>query len=315
VFDPVGPAARSLAEQHGGTASATPEDLWTADDVDAVIVASPTQTHVAFTLASLAAGKPVLCEKPISVDVAEAATTASIVAGQKLPVQLALNRRHDPSYRALRDALRSGEVGSVRQVFITNRDAEPASLDYLRVSGGIFRDCTIHDFDMARWLLGEPIESVFADGACLVDPAIGATGDFDTTLVILRSPTGRTVSINNCRQASYGNDQRIEVFGSAGMLQVGNLRATSLSRYSSTHTDAKDPLLHFFPERYEKSYVAQIEAFSAAVLHGAAVEATFDDGVAALQLADAALKSAVTGTRVFLREIDQCRRIDRSRNQ
>jgi myo-inositol 2-dehydrogenase/D-chiro-inositol 1-dehydrogenase len=191
-------------------------------------------------------------------------------------------------------------VGKIELVVITSRDPAPPPLDYIRVSGGQFRDMMIHDFDLARWLLGEEPVEVVAKASCLVDPQIGGAGDVDTAMVILRTASGALCHINNSRRAVYGYDQRVEVFGSKGMLQTENQRATTLRRWSAQSTDGQDVLLNFFIERYMQSYINELGDFIGAVEAGRAPSVTAEDGRRALLLADAAVRSNQTGNTVVL---------------
>ena len=295
IADPFGTAAAELAALHGGRAERDPVALIHDDEVDAVIVGTPTDTHVALMLEAARAGRAVLCEKPIDLDTGRAIDAAAELARLDGRVMVAFNRRFDPAVLALRAAIDAGEIGDVRQVVITSRDPEPASLDYLRVSGGIFRDMTIHDFDLARFLLGEEPIEVSAIASCLVDRRIEALGDSDSVMVNLRTASGRQCHINNCRQAVYGYDQRIEVFGSGGMLLNDHVRATTVRRFTRDRTEAREPLLNFFLERYEQAYRRELEAFIGAIEAGTPMPVTPADGVQALRLADAATTSAMTG--------------------
>jgi len=212
---------------------------------------------------------------------------------------LAFNRRFDPSFRALRERLHAGEIGRLEVAVITSRDPAPPSAAYIKASGGLFRDMTIHDFDMARYLAGD-IEEVFAFGSSLVDPEIGQLGDIDTCTLTLKARSGAQIQINNSRRCSYGYDQRVEVFGSKGMLQAGNLRATVVESWNAERTAARDPLLNFFIERYREAYDAEVDAFVAAIEGGSAMSPDYADGVAALELADAALRSLKSAAAVKL---------------
>ena len=307
IADPFGTAADELAALHGCRAERDPAALIRRDDVDAVIVGTPTDTHVPLMLEAVREGRAVLCEKPIDLDTGRAGEATAEVARLGGRVMLAFNRRFDPAVIALRAAIDAGEIGDVRQVVITSRDPEPASIDYLRVSGGIFRDMTIHDFDLARFLLGEEPVEVSAIASCLVDPRIASLGDSDSVMVNLRTRSGRQCHINNCRQSVYGYDQRIEVSGSAGMLLNDHVRTTSVRRFTRDRTDAREPLLHFFLERYEEAYRRELEAFVAAVASGTPMPVTPDDGVQALRLADAAATSAATGRVVRVETADDAR--------
>jgi myo-inositol 2-dehydrogenase/D-chiro-inositol 1-dehydrogenase len=212
---------------------------------------------------------------------------------------IGFNRRFDPSFRALRERLARGEIGRLELAAITSRDPAPPPPDYIKVSGGLFRDMTIHDFDMARHLAGDIVE-VHALGAGLVDPQIAELGDIDTCTVSLRAKSGALVQISNSRRCAYGYDQRIEVFGALGMLQAGNRHATSVEASSAERTGARDRVLDFFIERYREAYRAELDAFLAAVEDGIAPRPDFSDGLEALRLASAAAESLRTGRVVAL---------------
>jgi myo-inositol 2-dehydrogenase/D-chiro-inositol 1-dehydrogenase len=298
VVDPVEAAAKALAEAHGSQWTTQPKDLIAGKEIDAIVVGSPTNTHIDLIDQAAAAGKAVLCEKPIDLDIDKVNRCLEHLARRPVPLQLGFNRRFDPSAAALKRAIVSGEVGSVRQVIISSRDPGPPPLSYVASSGGIFRDMTIHDFDMGRWLLGEEPVEVFASASRLVDPQVAKYDDFDTAMVVMRTASGKQCHINNCRQASYGYDQRLEVLGSAGMLMNDNLRPTTLRRYSAQSTEVHDPLLNFFLERYADSYRNELDAFVEAVLDKKPVPVSGEDGKRALMLADAAVESAKIGKAV-----------------
>ena len=300
VADPFGTAAQDLASAYGCLAERDPVALIRHDEVDAVIIGTPTDTHVALMLEAARSGRAILCEKPIDLDTDRAFEAAAEVARLDGRVMVAFNRRFDPAVVALRAAIDAGEIGDVRQVVITSRDPEPASLDYLRVSGGIFRDMTIHDFDLARFLLGEEPVMVSAIASCLVDQRIASLGDSDSVMVNLRTASGRQCHINNCRQAVYGYDQRIEVSGSTGMLLNDHVRATTVRRFTRERTEAQEPLLNFFLERYEQAYRRELEAFIGAVEAKTSMPVGLVDGIQALRLADAAVESAATGRAVLV---------------
>ncbi|WP_428394673.1 inositol 2-dehydrogenase [Lichenicoccus sp.] len=298
IADPFGTAAQDLAALHGCRADRDSVALIRHEEVDAVIIGTPTDTHVALMLEAARAGRAVLCEKPIDLDTGRATEAAAELARLGARVMVAFNRRFDPAVIALRQAIDAGEIGDVRQVVITSRDPEPASLDYLRTSGGIFRDMTIHDFDLARFLLGEEPVEVSAIASCLVDQRIEAIGDSDSVMVNLRTASGRQCHINNSRQAVYGYDQRLEISGSKGMLLNDHVRATTVRRFTRERTEAHEPLLNFFIERYEQAYRRELDAFIEAIETQNAMPVTLADGVQALRLADAATESARTGRMV-----------------
>jgi myo-inositol 2-dehydrogenase/D-chiro-inositol 1-dehydrogenase len=300
VVDPVEAGARALAQQHGSDWATDAKDLIAGNDIDAIVVGSPTNTHIDLIDQAAAAGKAVLCEKPIDLDIAKVNRCLEGLKKRPVPLLVGFNRRFDPSAEALKLAIVEGEIGEVRQVIISSRDPGPPPLSYVVTSGGLFRDMTIHDFDMGRWLLGEEPVEVYAAASCLVDPTLSSHADFDTAMVVMRTASGRQCHINNCRQAVYGYDQRLEVLGSTGMLLNDNLRSTSLRRYDAQTTESREPLLNFFLERYAESYRRELDAFVAAVLDKKPVPVTGEDGRRALMLADAALESARSGRAVKL---------------
>jgi myo-inositol 2-dehydrogenase / D-chiro-inositol 1-dehydrogenase len=298
VADPFGDAASSLADLLSCEASQDPIPLIERDDVDAVVIGTPTDTHVSLMLHAVRLGKAVLCEKPIDLDIAKADAALHEIERLNGRVMLAFNRRFDPSAQQLRQTIDAGTIGEVRQVIITSRDPGLPSREYLKHSGGIFRDMVIHDFDMARWLLGEEPTEVMATASRLVDPALTEVDDFDTVMVQMRTASGRQCHINCCREAVYGYDQRFEIFGSAGMLQNENLRPTTVRRWTRHETEAGEPLLNFFLERYADAYRYELDAFIAAVQAGSSMPVTPFDGRQALWLADCALESALSGRSV-----------------
>ena len=295
VADPHRPSVEALAEQLGCAASLDCAAAIERDDVDAVLIGTPTDTHIDLMLRAVKLGKPVLCEKPIDLDIGRATAAVEEVEKLKGRVMLAFNRRFDPDAMRLRKAIDDGEIGDVRQVVLTSRDPGLAPREYLEHSGGIFRDMTIHDFDTACWMLGEEPVEVMAIGNRLVDPKLDEIPDFDSVMVLLRTASGKQCHINGCRQAVYGFDQRVEVFGSKGMLLNENHRPSSLRRWTSTTTDARDPLLNFFLERHADSYKVELDAFLNALAANAPMPATLRDGLRALRIANCALESATTG--------------------
>ena len=298
VADPFGDASRSLAEQLGCDADSNPLDAISRADVDAVIICTPTDTHVDLMLAAARAGKAVLCEKPVDLDIKRADAAVAELEALGVPVMLAFNRRFDPSSIELRRAIDAGDIGDVRQVIISSRDPGLPPLDYLKHSGGIFKDMTIHDFDMARWLLGEEPVSVMAVASRVVESTLSELDDFDTLMVIMQTESGKQCHINCCREAVYGYDQRFEIFGSRGMLLNENLRPTTVRRYTSEQTESRQPLLNFFLERYADAYRAELEAFLTALRDGRPMPVTPKDGRQALKLADCAVESVRTGRMV-----------------
>ena len=297
VYDIVGDAAAAVADATGARRAGAVDDILGDAHVQAVLIASSTDTHLDLLVRAALAGKAVLCEKPIDLDLAKVDACWARIKDRDPTIMVGFNRRFDPSFKALRGRLRAGEVGKLEQVVITSRDPGPPPVAYIETSGGLFRDMTIHDFDMARYLMGD-IASVHATGANLVDPAIGAAGDIDSAMITLVAESGALCQISNSRRSAYGYDQRIEAFGEGGMLQAGNQRPTTLSFWGAAATEARDPVLNFFIERYTPAYLAEIDHFVDCVENGIAPLASYRDGREALRLADAALESTQTGRTV-----------------
>ena len=291
-------AARLLANRHGARVS----DVATAlrdSEVDAVIIASSTDTHAGLAIAAAKAGKAIFCEKPIDLSLKRVDACLAAVRQAGVPMFVGFNRRFDPTFAALRARIARGDIGNVEQVIISSRDPGLPPISYLKVSGGQFRDMTIHDFDMARWLLGEEPVELFAYASCLVDPAVAKVGDTDSAMVLMKTASGKLCHINNSRRASYGYDQRLEVHGAKGRLIAGNRTATAveLADVSAVTTDKP---LYFFLERYADAYRAELAAFVDAVVQHKPLPVTAEDGRQAIVLAEAAVKSLKTGRPVRL---------------
>ena len=301
VADPFADAAARLADELGAEAMTDCEAAIDRAAVDAIVIGTPTHTHINLMLRAVRQGKAVLCEKPIDLDMAKSLAAVEEVERLNGRVMLAFNRRFESTFAQMRAAIEAGEIGDVRQVIITSRDPGLAPEDYIEHSGGIFRDMTIHDLDIGRWLLGEEPVELTAIGSRLIDPALMEKyDDYDTAMVQMQTASGKQCHINNCRQAVYGYDQRIEVFGSTGMLQMDNLRPTTIRRWSQEVTDAREPLLNFFLERYQQAYKSELDAYIDALVHKKPMPITVQDGLKALQLADAAVESVKTGRAVSL---------------
>ena len=293
VADAVPDAATALAAQHGAAVRSA-EDIITASDIDAVIIATPTTLHYDQVHALAAAGKAIFCEKPIDLSADRAGECMTAVEAAGVPFMTAFNRRFDPSFAHVQEQLRAGVIGNIEQVIITSRDPSPPPISYVESSGGLFRDMMIHDFDMARFLLDEDPVEIYATGSCLVDPAIGAAGDVDTAAVTLKTASGKLCQITNSRRATYGYDQRIEVHGASGMLQASNQPENFVHRAGEAGFTAA-PNKHFFLERYEAAYRAEMVHFIDVLTTGAVMTPTIQDGVAAQRLADAATEAMKTG--------------------
>lgn len=292
VADFLPDAAQQLAASTGAEVRSA-DAIIAATDIDAVIVATPTTLHYEQIHALADAGKAIFCEKPIDLSSERAAECKAAVEKADVPFLTAFNRRFDPNFAHLQAQLRAGVIGATELIVITSRDPSPPPATYIAQSGGLFRDMMIHDLDMARFLLGEEPVEVFATGSCLVDPEIGAAGDIDTAAVTLKTASGKIAMINNSRRATYGYDQRIEVHGSKGMLKAANA-LEHLVEHAGAEGFTSAPNKHFFLERYEAAYRAEMETFVAMVTNGVANGPGIADGVAAQRLADAAALSHET---------------------
>ncbi len=304
VYDINATAAAEVAGNLGVPAFASGDEAITSPSVDAVLIATSTETHADYIEKAVAAGKPILCEKPIDLSLERVDLCAERIRDTKIPIMLGFVRRFDAGHAATRAAIRDGAIGELHQVIVTSRDPGMAPAAYIEGSGGVFRDMTIHDFDMARFMLGEEPVEVFATGSRLVDPALmERTGDFDTVTVVMKTASGRQAIINNSRQAVYGYDQRVEALGSAGMAVSENRRPHGARLFAAEFTERAEPYLNFFIERYEQAFNDEIGEFAAAVAEGRAPSVGFEDGRVALALAEAAMKSVREGRIVKVSEI------------
>lgn len=298
VADVRADAAQTLAGAVGAESLTLPE-LIDHPRVDIVAVCSSTYTHVEVVERAILAGRAVFCEKPLSMDLNEVDRVIALVEEHGTPFMMGFNRRFDPGHRSVRQAVMAGEVGEPHIVRITSRDPEPPPLDYIRVSGGLWVDMMIHDLDMATYLVDSPVRTVYAVGAVRVDPAIGEAGDVDTAVVVLTHEDGTVTTIDNSRRATYGYDQRVEVFGSRGMATSGN----RVLHEGSLHTESgsvAQPLQHFFLDRYLDSYAREWEAFIEYVREGGESPAAVSSARTSVVLAEAAAMSARTGQPVDL---------------
>jgi myo-inositol 2-dehydrogenase / D-chiro-inositol 1-dehydrogenase len=289
VSDAMPAAAQAIADQYGCDIRNI-DAIEAATDIDAVVICTPTNTHADLIERFARAGKAIFCEKPIDLDVGRVKACLKVVAATNAKLMVGFNRRFDPHFMAVRAAIDAGKIGQVEMVTITSRDPGAPPAAYIKVSGGIFSDMTIHDFDMARFLLGEEIATVYATGSVLVDPEIGKLGDFDSATVVLTTASGKQCMISNSRRATYGYDQRIEVHGSLGMVAAENQRPVSIELATASGY-TRPPLHDFFMTRYTEAYAAEIAAFIAVVAGGANPSPSGADGLAALVLAEAARQS------------------------
>lgn len=302
IYDILPAAARSVGARLGVPVAESPRAVFEDPSIDAVAICTSTDTHIDLLIEAARAGKAIFCEKPLSLDLADVDRGLSAVGEAGVYLQVGFNRRFDPSHRAVRNAAVSGEVGDVHLVRITSRDPEPPPIPYMRVSGGIFLDMTIHDFDMARFVTGSEVVEVYAKGDVLVDPEIGAAGDLDTAVIVLTHENRAITTIDNSRRAVYGYDQRVEAFGSGGVASSGNpLTTTTVVRDGAGGRTATLP--YFFLERYTPSYLLGWQAFIDSVREGEPPPVSGADGRAALVLGLAAWRSVREGRPVRTAQI------------
>ena len=290
IADAMPAAAESLAAMYGAKVASV-EDIMKAKDVDAVLIGSPTGFHAEHIQAASNNGKAIMCEKPVSLSVDNIIHTLKVVEKNKSTLMIGFNRRFDPNFAELEARIRKGDIGNIEMATIISRDPNPPPAEYVKSSGGIFRDMMIHDVDMARFLVGEEFIVVHAMGAALVDKAIGEEGDCDTASVMMQTASGKIAVITNSRRATYGYDQRLEVHGSKGMLSARNIHNTTVELHNATGTTA-DPIQNFFLERYVQAYANELNTFIAAVEAGNRdPRPNGHDGLQAQKLADAATQS------------------------
>ncbi len=301
VTDPNDEAAERLAGAYGARAATRTSDVYEDDEVDAVVIASPTPHHAEQIMAAVDAGKAVFAEKPIALDVATVDACLAVVGNRADRVMVGFNRRFDPSFAEIRRRVAAGEVGRLEQLTIISRDPTPPSASYAAQSGGIFRDMTIHDFDMARFMLGEIVE-VFAVGQRLDGVQVGAD-DFGAAVVTLVGQSGAVATIVNSRHCAAGYDQRLEGFGPRGSLVADNHTGTSVRFNGAAVSGAAGPYLDFFLQRYADSYRLELAHFVESVASGVAPSPGLVDGREALVLADAATASAASGEPVSIRPV------------
>jgi myo-inositol 2-dehydrogenase/D-chiro-inositol 1-dehydrogenase len=286
-------AAQRLAKTTGARVASI-ESIIADKNIGAVFICTPTDMHADLIEKAAQAGKAVFCEKPVDLNSDRIRKCLDVVRATNAKLMIGFNRRFDPSFASIRKRIGAGEIGKVELVTILSRDPSPPPASYVARSGGLYRDMMIHDFDMARFLLGEEPVEVHAVGSCLVDPGIGQAGDVDTAAVLLKTASGKIAQISCSRRATYGYDQRIEVHGSGGLLAAGNRHATTVTRADSKGY-VSDPALPFFLERYAEAYRAELDAFVAGVLDSASIAPNGEDGLRAQLLADAATRASQTG--------------------
>jgi len=297
-------AARRVADRcRIACVAASSEEILSDPRVDAVLICSSTDTHAELIVAAARAGKHIFCEKPIAHDLAKIDAALEAVAKAGVKLQIGFNRRFDPNFGRVRRAVQSGEIGTPRLMHIISRDPAPPPISYVKVSGGMFLDMTIHDFDMARFLIGDEVEEVFVAGGVMVDEAIGAAGDLDTAVTVLRFRRGVIGTIDNCRQAAYGYDQRVEILGSRGAIATENCYPNQATVSTGSEV-RKDLPLNFFMDRYRESFATEMRCFVEAVIHDHPTPVSGEDGRIPVVMGLAARKSFEERRPVRLAEIE-----------
>jgi myo-inositol 2-dehydrogenase/D-chiro-inositol 1-dehydrogenase len=278
------------------------DELLAVPGVDAVVICSPTDTHADYVVKAAKAGKQIFCEKPLDLSLDRVKEVLEIVNESGVKLMLGFNRRFDPEFKKIRQLVVNDAVGDPQIIKITSRDPGPPPVSYIKVSGGMFLDMTIHDFDMARYISGKQVKEVYAKGAVMVDPEIGKAGDIDTAIITLTFDDGTMAVIDNCRKAVYGYDQRLEVFGSKGMAQAENNFPNNHKLYTATGVSGDLPL-HFFLERYDASYNQEIREFIDVLVSGGKMPVDGEDGLLSIAIGLAAKKSIQENRPVNLSEI------------
>lgn len=299
VYDPIAAAAEHIVAICGAR-RASVEEILADKSIDAVLICTPTDLHADQIELSAKAGKAIFCEKPVDLCAKRVRACLKVVDATKAKLMIGFNRRFDVNFSAVRKSIDADDIGCVELVQIVSRDPCPPSLDYIKRSGGLFRDMMIHDLDLARFLLnGEEIVSVSATGSVLVDYDIGAAADVDTATATLRSKSGKIVVITNSRRATYGYDQRIEIHGSKGALSAANIHKNTVT-LANTDGYREAPLMNFFMERYADAYRSELQSFVDAVQNGTPISPSGIDGLKALELADACVISMQTKAEVIV---------------
>ena len=301
VYDVNKDNANIVAKLCNAKVENSPEEAINNQEVQAVFIASTTTTHIKYIILSAKAGKPILCEKPIDLDINKVNDCFNEIKNLGVPIQIGFNRRFDESHRKLKLAKDKGEIGNLEMIIITSRDPSPSTLEYHKTSGGLFRDCTIHDFDLSRFYLdNDPIVEISAFASNLVSEDLRKIGDYDTAMILMKSKNGVLIHINNSRRSVYGYDQRVEIFGSKGMLISNNQTQTSVEKFNKEGTFVKEPILDFFIERYDQAYKSQLNDFINKIREHKKPSVTYEDGQSALILANAAYESLEKNTKIKL---------------
>ena len=299
ISDPWEGAKEWVDSLNGPIYTKNTSDIFEDKEVDAVLICSSTDTHVKYIIEAANAKKHIFCEKPIDHDIERIKGALAAIDENDVKFQIGFNRRFDTNYATVKKTITDGKIGDIRFISITSRDPGAPPIEYIKVSGGIFMDMTIHDFDMARFLAGSEVEEVYTKASVMVDPAIGEAGDYDTAAIVLTFKNGAVCVINNCREASYGYDQRVEVFGSKGMVDItNNLHSRAVISTKDGVTGEKP--LDFFMDRYTQAYVAEVTEFIDAIVNNGSLTTCAADGLKSVEIAKAATQSAKTGLPVKL---------------
>ena len=296
IYDTNLELAKKIAKKYKCEVANTPNEALDEKSIDAVLIASPTDTHLELLIKSAKKSKPVLCEKPLDLDIKKINECEKMLMQFNVPIQIGFNRRFDKSHSDLVRRYQDGEIGKLEMLIITSRDPAPPSFEYLIKSGGIFRDMTIHDFDLSRYIIGKDrITEIYAKSSNLFDQNAKKAKDQDTAMIIMKTNSGALIHINNSRRSVYGYDQRIELFGSKGMIISDNQTATNIKKYTISSTEVKTPFYNFFIERYYEAYKKQLDSFIDSINNKSMPLVTFKDGKEALILANVAYESINTG--------------------
>ena len=290
VYDINSEAAERLASRLGAKIASSPEEIWTADDVDAVLIASSTNTHADLLSSAIQAQKPIYCEKPIDLNISRVKAVVQEAYHANIPILIGFSRRFDPNHLGVREAIENGKIGKLEMMHLTSRGPQPPPISYVKVSGGQFRDQTIHFFDLACWIADEAPIEVYATGAALIDPAIGEAGDIDTSMLILKMPSGALCHIDNSRRSSYGYDERIEVFGSEGMVQSNRKPTREVALYTGTKV-IFDGLHPDWFGRLGPSFALALDTFISTLEGNEIPYPSLMDGLRAQMIAEAAVES------------------------
>ncbi len=298
IYDAIPDAAQKLANTLS-CAVKTSAEIFADKSINSVLICAPTNLHSELIEQSARAGKHIFCEKPVDLSVARAQACAQVVKAANVACMIGFQRRFDPTFNTAKKRLDAGEIGVAEMLVITSRDPGAPPSDYIKNSGGIFRDMLIHDFDVFRWILGDEATSIMAMGSCLTEARVAEAGDIDSAAVTLKTRSGKLCLINTSRRAAYGYDQRFEVLGSKGMLACHNHKPSEVVASTVTGISHDGPE-NFFLQRYKDAYRLELESFFSALQGGGKIVTTIEDGVAAQKLSDAAAQSYASGLPVTL---------------